>query len=114
MRRQSEKKNVIIMILLVCTLIISLGESVQASQKTDTDVGVGFVQGDTVQSSVVDNHKASKQPDEVRLPSTKNKGLPQLGVFIEPLVLVLLGLVIWLVVLSIVVLKKYLNKEIEA
>ncbi|MBP1042452.1 hypothetical protein I6N95_15645 [Vagococcus sp. BWB3-3] len=78
-----------------------------------TDVGVGFEKDQTTLSSGESVPDVPKQPDEVIIPKYNSKSLPQLGKFVEPMAIVLLGLLIWIAVLSIIALNRYLRKEGE-
>ncbi|WP_314067976.1 hypothetical protein [uncultured Vagococcus sp.] len=78
-----------------------------------TNVGVGFGEADKQEPTPSGEPIKPKQPAEVVVPKLTSNSLPQLGKFIEPMTMVLLGLLIWLVILSIMALKKYLHPKGE-
>lgn len=106
-----KKRSVMTLILVMMMVTLPSVHASNTSKAGGTNVGVGFIPEESSQPSSSNTSELPTQPKEVKLPKTGGNSLPQLGQLIEPMTVLLLGLVIWLVVLSIMSLTKYLQKE---
>lgn len=105
-----KKMNVCLFVVaMIIGLLCSthLSKAADNQMNKDTEVGVGFIEETSGSSPKKEPPIVPKQ----ELPKTRGGNFPQLGAFIEPLIVVLLGLLIWIAVLSILLLNKFLHQK---
>lgn len=95
--------------ILVFFYFSTISFGVARHSQADTTVGIGFDESNSSEPIRDSSFDFGEESRGGKPKSTNN--LPQLGQFIEPMIVILLGLLIWLVVLSLIAVRRYLRKE---